>query len=83
MEIKNLTKKAEINITYEDENENILILMAMITGGFIPMLFLFIISKNIDNLFLLTLIIILGPILCFITSITSGVLLKNLFLAKK
>lgn len=83
MEIKNIIEKIEIDINYEDENENIPILIGMITGGFIPMLFLFIISKNLDNLLLLTLIIILGPILCFTTSIASGILFKNLYLKNK
>lgn len=83
MEIKNIIEKIEIDINYEDENENIPILIGMITGGFISMLFLFIISKNLDNPLLLTLIIILGPILCFITSIAIGILFKNLYLKNK
>lgn len=83
MKIKNLIEKMEIDINYENENENIAILIGIIIGAFIPMLFLFVISKNIDNLLLLTLIIILGPILCFITSIASGILFKNLYLKNK
>jgi VIT1/CCC1 family predicted Fe2+/Mn2+ transporter len=82
MEIKDLIKKEELDSITEKELYYIPILMGMLIGGFLPLLFFFIISKKIDNLFLLTLIVFLGPILSIVSSILSGIIFNNLVYSK-
>jgi len=64
----------------KDEKElyDIPILMGMLIGGFLPLLVFFVISKKIDNLFLLTLIVFFGPIISIVSSILSGIIFNNL-----
>jgi VIT1/CCC1 family predicted Fe2+/Mn2+ transporter len=78
MEIKDLIKKEALDSTNEKELYDIPILMGMLIGGFLPLLFFFVISKKIDNLFLLTLIVVLGPILSIVSGILSGIIFNNL-----
>lgn len=78
MEIKNLIKKEEMESKDEKELYDIPILMGMLIGGFLPLLVFFIISKKIDNLFLLTLIVFFGPIISIVSSILSGIIFNNL-----
>jgi VIT1/CCC1 family predicted Fe2+/Mn2+ transporter len=78
MEMKDLIKKEELDSITEKELYNIPILMGMLIGGFLPLLFFFIISKKIDNLFLLTLIVFLGPIVSIVSSILSGIIFNKL-----
>jgi VIT1/CCC1 family predicted Fe2+/Mn2+ transporter len=78
MEIKDLIKKEELDSITEKELYDIPILMGMLIGGFLPLLVFFIISKKIDNLFLLTLIVFLGPIISIVSSILSGIIFNNL-----
>ena len=78
MEIKDLIKKEELESITEKELYDIPILMGMLIGGFLPLLFFFVISKKIDNLFLLTLIVVLGPILSIVSGILSGIIFNNL-----
>lgn len=79
MKTKNLEIKNLIEQVIQKETDNIPILIGMIIGGFLPLLLFFIIFKNIDNALLLSLIIILGPILSLVSSITSAILIKNIF----
>jgi VIT1/CCC1 family predicted Fe2+/Mn2+ transporter len=78
MEIKDLIKKEELDSITEKELYDIPILMGMLIGGFFPLLFFFVISKKIDNLFLLTLIVVFGPIISIVSSILSGIIFNNL-----
>jgi len=78
MEIKDLIKKEELDSITEKELYNIPILIGMLIGGFLPLLFFFVISKKIDNLFLLTLIVFFGPIISIVSSILSGIIFNNL-----
>jgi VIT1/CCC1 family predicted Fe2+/Mn2+ transporter len=82
MEIKDLIKKEELDSKNEKELYDIPILIGMLIGGFFPLLFFFIISKKIDNLFLLTLIVVLGPILSIVSGILSGIIFNNLVYSK-
>jgi len=82
MEIKDLIKKEEMDLKAEKELYDIPILIGMIISGFIPLLFFFIISQKIDNLFLLTLIVLLGPILSIVLSILSGLIFKSIIYSK-
>jgi len=82
MEIKDLIKKEEMGLKAEKELYDIPILIGMIISGFIPLLFFFIISQKIDNLFLLTLIVLLGPILSIVLSILSGLIFKSIIYSK-
>jgi len=78
MEIKDLIKKEELDSKNEKELYDIPILIGMLIGGFLPLLFFFVISKKIDNLFLLTLIVVFGPVLSIVSSILSGIIFNNL-----
>lgn len=78
MEIKDLIKKEELESITEKELYDIPILMGMLIGGFLPLLVFFIISKKIDNLFLLTLIVVFGPVLSIVSSILGGIIFNNL-----